>query len=96
MFIVTVTYTAGPQQVDPVRPEHGDWLRDLIDRGLLLAAGRRTPLVGGVYLVPASARAELDAVLAGDPYLRHGVAAHEVVEFTPLLTAPGLEALADA
>ncbi|MFC8722094.1 hypothetical protein, partial [Kitasatospora sp. NPDC057198] len=43
MFLVTVTRTAGPERVDPVRPEHGERLRDLIDRGLLPAAGRRTP-----------------------------------------------------
>ncbi|MER7465406.1 YciI family protein [Streptomyces sp. NPDC097981] len=93
MFIVTVTYTAPLDEVDPWRPAHGNWLSDLISRGLLLVAGRRVPLVGGVYLAPRMPVDELDRLLATDPYVVHGVATHSVVEFTPLLVADGLEGL---
>ncbi|MFE2169813.1 YciI family protein [Streptomyces sp. NPDC059447] len=93
MFVVTVTYTAPLDEVDRWRPAHGDWLKQLISRQLLLVAGRRIPLVGGVYLVPRMASGELDALLATDPYVLNGVATHSVVEFTPLLVAAGLEDL---
>ncbi|WP_190012825.1 YciI family protein [Streptomyces lucensis] len=93
MFLVTVTYTAPLDEVDRWRPAHGDWLNDLMSRRLLLVAGRQVPLAGGVYLVPPMPAEELGRLLATDPYLRSGVAAHSVVEFTPLLVAPGLEDL---
>ncbi|NUR83056.1 MAG: hypothetical protein HOY71_03095 [Nonomuraea sp.] len=93
MFVVTVTYTAPLDEVDRWRPAHGEWLNDLISRKSLLVAGRRVPLVGGVYLVPRMPAEELDRLLATDPYVVNGVAAHEVAEFTPMLVASGLENL---
>lgn len=91
MFIVTVTYTAPLSEVDQWRPAHGDWLNHLIAQRLLLAAGRRVPLVGGIYFAAEMAAEELDRLLATDPYIINKVATHSVVEFTPLLVAPGLE-----
>ncbi|WOX21443.1 YciI family protein [Streptomyces solicathayae] len=93
MFVVTVSYTAPLDEVDRWRPAHGEWLTDLISRQLLLVAGRRPEWVGGVYLVPGMSSEEVDRLLATDPYLLNGVAEHQVVEFTPLLVAPGLEEL---
>ncbi|WP_067005596.1 YciI family protein [Streptomyces cellostaticus] len=93
MFVVTVTYTAPLADVDQWRAAHGDWLSDLISRRQLLVAGRQVPLIGGVYLAPEMPAEELDRLLATDPYVVHGVAAHSVVEFTPLLVATGLEDL---
>ncbi|MGW4089279.1 YciI family protein [Nocardia sp. NPDC004750] len=94
MFVVTVTYTVPLAEVDPLRPAHGRWLQQLVDDRRLVLAGRRVPLVGGVYLAAGMPRDQLDAILATDPYLVHGVATHEVVEFTPLLGVPNV--LADA
>jgi uncharacterized protein YciI len=93
MFVVTVTYTAPLDEVDRWRPAHGDWLNQLISRQLLLVAGRQVPLVGGVYLAPRMPAEDLDRLLATDPYVLNGVAAHSIVEFTPLLVATGLEDL---
>ncbi|MBF6469048.1 hypothetical protein IU427_28345 [Nocardia beijingensis] len=67
----------------------------IADRRLVLA-GRRVPLVGGVYLAADMPREQLDALLATDPYVVHGVASHEIVEFTPLLAAPEVKTLLDA
>jgi uncharacterized protein YciI len=93
MFVVTVTYTAPLKDVDPWRPAHGEWLNDLISRGVLLVAGRQVPLVGGVYLATDMPTEELANILATDPYVLNSVATHSVTEFTPLLVADGLERL---
>ncbi|GAA1939332.1 hypothetical protein GCM10009754_03050 [Amycolatopsis minnesotensis] len=71
-FIVTVTYTAPPAEVDPLRPVPGARLTGLIARGLLLVAGRQVPLVGGIYLVPDLPGEELASVLAKGPYVPTG------------------------
>lgn len=93
MFVVTVTYTVSLDKVDPWRPAHGDWLNDLISRRRFLLVGRQVPLVGGVYLTSKMSTDKLDGVLATDPYVLNNVATHNVVEFTPLLVATGLESL---
>lgn len=95
MFIVMVTYTAPLADVEQWRSAHAEWLRDLISRRQLLMAGRQVPLTGGVYLAPAMPIDELHGLLATDPYILQGVAAHDVVEFTPALAATGLEDLVD-
>ncbi|MEV5572902.1 YciI family protein [Spirillospora sp. NPDC052269] len=93
MFVVTVTYTVPLKDVDQWRPAHGEWLKELIARRLLLVAGRQVPLVGGVYLTSEMSADDLTQLLATDPYVLNGVAEHSVVEFTPLLVADGLEDL---
>ncbi|WP_202186000.1 YciI family protein, partial [Streptomyces nojiriensis] len=67
-----VTYTAPLNEVDQWRPAHGDWLNQLIAQRLLLVAGRRVPLVGGVYLAAAMPAEELERLLATDPYIING------------------------
>ncbi|MFI9810147.1 YciI family protein [Streptomyces sp. NPDC052301] len=96
MFVVTVTYTAPLNEVDRWRPAHGDWLNQVIAQRLLLVAGRQVPLTGGVYFAAEMTPEELDRLLATDPYVVNNVATHTVVRFTPLLVAPGLEALKDS
>ncbi|MEV0274374.1 YciI family protein [Hamadaea sp. NPDC050747] len=93
MYVVQVTYTAPLPDIDPLRPAHGAWLTEAIAAKILLMAGRQVPLTGGVYLVADMPRAQLDQLLATDPYLVRGVAEHTVTEFTPLLVAEGLESL---
>ncbi|MBF6190181.1 hypothetical protein [Nocardia implantans] len=71
-----------------MRPDHGRWLEQFVAGQSLVQAGRRVPLVGGVYLTAGMPHDRLDAILATDPCLLHGVATHEVVEFTLLLGMP--------
>jgi uncharacterized protein YciI len=93
VFVVTLSYTVPLEDVDRVLPEHVAWLERQYAAGTLLASGRRVPRTGGVLLARAEDRAALDALLAGDPFHREGLAEYQVVEFTPSMTAPGLEAL---
>ncbi|GLW03468.1 hypothetical protein Slala05_70980 [Streptomyces lavendulae subsp. lavendulae] len=95
MFMVAVTYAASVDLVDRFGPAHGDWPKQLISQRLLLAAGRQIPLTGGVYLASEMSTEDLSRLLATDPHVLNGVAAHSVVGFTPLLVAAGLEDLKD-
>jgi uncharacterized protein YciI len=90
MFVVTITYTAPLERIDELVVEHRAWLDRMYLDGVLLASGAQVPRVGGVLLALAADRAELDLVLAGDPFQVAGVSTYEVVEFTPTKTAPAL------
>lgn len=90
MYIVHLTYVAPLERIDELIPEHVAWLDEHYAAGVFLASGRREPRTGGVILTAAMARDELDAILAGDPFGRAGLAEYEVVEFLPSKTGPEL------
>jgi len=51
------------------------------------------PRTGGVILARSGDAQALHETLARDPFVIHGAARCEVVEFTPSMTAPGAEVL---
>ncbi|MBO9575819.1 MAG: GTP cyclohydrolase [Sphingobium sp.] len=93
MLVAILTYTVPLEQVDVHRPAHVEWLNDCLAQGVLLAAGRTTPPVGGVIMMRGE-RAKVEALLKTDPFAIHGVADYAIHEFEPRMVAPGLEALA--
>ena len=92
MFILSLTYTADLSEVDRHIEPHMDWVKDGYDRGIFLASGRKTPRTGGVILARGN-KAEIDAIVAADPFTIHGVADYEITEVAVTRTAPGLEGL---
>ena len=93
MFVCTLTYLKTLDEIDALMSAHVDWLKRHYDAGLFIASGRRVPRTGGVILARSGDRAALDAALAGDPFVTHGTASVEVVEFTPSMTARGAQVL---
>ncbi len=96
MLVVTTTYTAPLEEVDRHREAHLAWLDDRIAEGRILAAGRQTPPVGAVLLLPTMPEDEARALFAQDPYALAGVAEYGApTQFTAAKRAPGLDLLAD-
>ena len=93
MFIVTLTYLKPVEEIDALMHDHVEWLNKGYADGLFIASGRRVPRTGGVILARSGDAAGLDAFLAEDPFVIHGAARCDVVEFTPSMTAPGAEVL---
>ncbi len=93
MIVAVLTYKAPLETVDQHRQAHIDWLRERYADGTMLASGRPTPPTGGVLMLRGT-RAVAEALLAADPFAVHDVADYTLYEFTPTMTAPGLEALA--
>lgn len=92
MLILSLTYTAEMSEVDRHIEPHMDWVKDGYDRGIFLASGRKNPRTGGVIFARGP-RAEIDAIVAADPFTVHGVAKYEVIEIAVTRTAAGLEGL---
>ena len=93
MFIVTLTYLLPVEEVDALMHDHVEWLKKGYDDGLFIASGRRVPRTGGVILARSGDEQALRDPLARDPFVIHGAARCDVVEFTPSMTAPGAEVL---
>jgi uncharacterized protein YciI len=93
MFVVLITYTQPLDAVDVHLSAHREYLQRNYAAGIFLLSGRKVPRDGGVILARASSAAELQTILAEDPFAVNGVAAYEILEFMPTMAAPGLEAL---
>ena len=93
MFIVTLTYLLPVEEIDALMHDHVEWLKKGYDDGLFVASGRRVPRTGGVILARSGDEQALRENLARDPFVIHGTARCDVVEFTPSMTAPGAEVL---
>jgi uncharacterized protein YciI len=93
MFIVTLTYLKPVEEVDALMHDHVEWLEKGYAEGLFIASGRRVPRSGGVILARSGDEQALRESLARDPFVVHGAARCDVVEFTPSMTAPGAEVL---
>ncbi len=92
MIIVLLTYTAPLEALDAQLAAHRDWLKAAAEEGVLMAAGRKVPRTGGMFL----ARGTLEAVKAWattDPFAMHGLSDYEFVEVDVTMAAEGFEGL---
>ncbi|MFC0499687.1 YciI family protein [Streptomyces mutabilis] len=89
-FVLELSCTAPLEAVDAVLPDHVAWLDDLYERGGVPGSGRKEPRDGGMIVAVAEDRARIEAIAAGDPFVRAGVCAYRVTEFVATKTAPAL------
>jgi uncharacterized protein YciI len=92
-WIVTMTHPDGPAWNTHVL-EHVEYLLDLIDQGRIKASGplKGTPLRAGFIIMLAETRAEVEAMVAGDPFAREGIIQDLSIEkWDPLFGAFGEE-----
>jgi uncharacterized protein YciI len=92
MFVISLTYTAPLDRVDAHLAAHRDFLSAQYARGVFLMSGRKEPRAGGVIIAQAPSRAEVEALVRQDPFHQAGVAAYDITEFVPTMTADALAA----
>lgn len=85
MFIAILTYKKPLEEVDRFLQAHREYLAEHYDAGDFIASGPQTPRVGGVILMKAESRAEIDSIIEQDPFNINGIADYRIVEFTPTM-----------
>lgn len=86
MYLMISTYLKPIDEVNAAREEHLAFLKGLPD-GVLVAAGRREPVTGGVVMLDVATQEEAMATMATDPYLKRGLASYEPFGWTPTIGA---------
>jgi uncharacterized protein YciI len=81
MFLLLSSYVKSMAEVDAVVDEHRAFLDRYYATGLFIVSGPQEPRNGGVILTADATRAEIDRVLAEDPFVREGVSEYEIIEF---------------
>ena len=93
LWMLTTTYVRPQEEVDALLEAHVAHLERQREAGRFLAWGRLVPRTGGFVLARAADRAEVDAVLAEDPFTSAGVATWTVAQLAPSGGDPALVAL---
>lgn len=74
VFAVQYTYVDDPEVLTEHRPAHRDFLRNLLERGIVLAAGAYTEGPAGALLVfRGDTEQDIAALLAKDPFQQLGL-----------------------
>ena len=83
MFIVSLTYTSGIDEIEKHLPAHINYLEQHYLTGNFLVSGRKNPRIGGVILAVTESREKLDEILIEDPFYINKLADYDVTEFIP-------------
>lgn len=81
MFLLLSNYLKPTEEIGRVLPEHREFLDRCYKSGLFILSGPLEPRTGGVIVTRDATRAEIDAALAEDPFIREGVSEYEIIEF---------------
>src|SRR5260221_10670888 len=81
MFVLLITYIKPLEEVNKVLDAHKLYIKANFERSIFIVSGRRIPPTGGVILARAASKAEIEAVVAEDPYVHAGVAEYQIMEF---------------
>jgi uncharacterized protein YciI len=81
MFVIELVYKASLEQIDAHMAAHVRFLKKYYAAGKFLVSGRKIPREGGIILAVGSSREEIEAIVAEDPFHRHGLADFRIIEF---------------
>jgi uncharacterized protein YciI len=89
MFVLILKYMASLEKIDELVPAHRQFLNKNYLRSKFICSGAQVPRTGGIILCNATDKEEVQQIIAEDPFLIHGAAHYDIIEFTPSLYASG-------
>ena len=81
MFVVVLDYLVPLHVIDQHLAAHRAHLAAQYAAGKLVVSGPQAPRSGGVIVARCGDRAEVEAMMQSDPFIREGVASYRVIEF---------------
>ncbi len=75
LFAVTLTFTDDAERRQRIRPTHREYLKKLLDEGKLHESGPFVDDSGALLIYDAADLAEVQELLANDPYAPDGIVA---------------------
>ena len=95
MFVVVLEYLAPLDVIDQHLAAHCAHLAEQYAAGKLVVSGPQRPRAGGVIVVRGGDRAEVEAMMQRDPFVREEVASYRVIEFVARATCAQLAGFAE-
>jgi uncharacterized protein YciI len=81
VFIIVLDYLCPLATVERHVAAHRAHLAEQYAAGKLVVSGPQVPRTGGVIVARCGDRAEVEAMMQCDPFIREGVARYRVIEF---------------
>ena len=79
LFAVTLKFTDDAERRQQVRPTHREYLKTLVEAGKLEQSGPFTDDSGAMLVYDAADLAEVQELLANDPYAPNGIVAEVTI-----------------
>ena len=83
MYIIILTYQKELSEVEKHLEAHRTYLDKHYASGHFIASGAQVPRVGGVILCKAGNKAEVETIIAQDPFYQHQIATYQIIEVIP-------------
>ncbi len=80
MFVVLLRFASNRSLAGEYMSEHNAWLSRGFDDGVFLVSGNLQPAAGGAILTSNLTREQLEARLAEDPFVEHGIVDADVLQ----------------
>ena len=81
MFVIELVYKADLIQIDAHMRAHMAWLNKHYAAGTFVVSGRKIPRDGGVIIAAGKTRAQIEAIVKDDPFVKNGLAEFRIIEF---------------
>jgi uncharacterized protein YciI len=93
MFIVDLNYVAPLEKIDAIMGAHMKFLGKYYKLNVFIASGRKVPRTGGIILVLAKTRDEVEKIINEDPFVINKLAQYSITEFRASQVHPDLKGL---
>lgn len=93
MFVITLRYVAPLEDLDARMADHVKFLEKHYKANTFIASGRQVPRTGGIILARGKNKADLEALMGTDPFVRQGLAEFTVTEFLTSQMHPAFRAM---
>lgn len=79
--MINLNYIAPLEKIDAHMKEHMVFLNACYQEGLFIVSGRKIPRTGGIILARGSSKEAIEALMKNDPFIAHGLAEFDIIEF---------------
>lgn len=81
MFVIELIYKSDLTEIDAHMKAHVAFLDKYYASGKFVVSGRKIPREGGIIIAIGESRAEIERIVAEDPFHQHGLAEFRIIEF---------------
>jgi len=93
MFVIDLTYVVPLEKIDAIMGDHMKFLRKYYKLNAFIASGRKVPRTGGIILVQAKSKDEVESIINDDPFVVNKLATYVITEFRTSQVHPDLKNL---
>jgi uncharacterized protein YciI len=93
MFIIELIYKVPLEEIDARMKAHVAYLNKYYKSKNFIVSGRKIPRDGGIIIVTASSKKEIEKIIKQDPFYKNKLADFRIIEFNASQKAENISSL---